>query len=54
MNAPAQIADSATTPVFDAPARARFSPAAPGRWPQQNYARAYAFRVLRKLGLTGA
>lgn len=27
--------------------------AAPGRWPQQNYAKAYAFRVLRKLGLTG-
>ena len=31
-----------------------FAPAAPGRWPQQNYAKAYAFRVLRKLGLTGA
>lgn len=31
-----------------------FSPAAPGRWPQQNYAKAYAFRALRKLGLTGA
>ena len=30
-----------------------FQPAAPGRWPQQNYAKAYAFRVLRKLGLTG-
>lgn len=31
-----------------------FQPSAPGRWPQQNYAKAYAFRVLRKLGLTGA
>jgi hypothetical protein len=31
-----------------------FKPAAPGRWPRQNYAKAYAFRVLRKLGLTGA
>lgn len=30
-----------------------FSPAAPGRWPRQNYAKAYAFRALRKLGLTG-
>jgi hypothetical protein len=30
-----------------------FSPQAPGRWPQRNYARAYAYRVLRKLGLTG-
>jgi hypothetical protein len=30
-----------------------FSPAAPGRWPKQNYAKAYAFRALRKLGLTG-
>ena len=30
-----------------------FSPRAPGRWPQQNYAKAYAFRALRKLGLTG-
>jgi hypothetical protein len=28
-------------------------PKAPGRWPQQNYGKAYAFRVLRKLGLTG-
>lgn len=28
-------------------------PAAPGRWPQQNYAKAYAFRMLRRLGLTG-
>jgi hypothetical protein len=31
-----------------------FSPRAPGRFPHQNYAKAYAFRVLRKLGLTGA
>jgi hypothetical protein len=31
-----------------------FIPVAPGRWPQQNYAKAYAFRVLRKLGLTGS
>lgn len=31
-----------------------FAPRAPGRWPQQNYARAYAFRALRRLGLTGA
>ncbi|MEQ5787092.1 cupin-like domain-containing protein [Erythrobacter sp. NFXS35] len=30
-----------------------FSPTAPGRWPDQNYARAYAFRIMRKLGLTG-
>lgn len=30
-----------------------FTPAAPGRFPHQNYAKAYAFRVLRKLGLTG-
>lgn len=33
--------------------RARgFAPSAPGRWPQQNFARAYAFRAMRKLGLT--
>lgn len=31
-----------------------FAPKAPGRWPQQNYAKAYAFRALRKLGLTGS
>lgn len=30
-----------------------FRPAAPGRFPQQNYAKAYAFRIMRKLGLTG-
>jgi hypothetical protein len=29
-----------------------FSPSAPGRFPQQNYAKAYAFRIMRKLGLT--
>lgn len=31
-----------------------FQPRAPGRFPQQNYGKAYAFRVLRKLGLTRA
>jgi hypothetical protein len=31
-----------------------FTPAAPGRWPQQNYAKAYTFRIMRKLGLTGS
>jgi hypothetical protein len=31
-----------------------FAPKAPGRFPHQNYAKAYAFRVMRKLGLTGA
>jgi hypothetical protein len=30
------------------------TPKAPGRWPKQNYAKAYAFRILRLLGLTGA
>lgn len=30
-----------------------FRPKAPGRWPQQNYAKAYALRVLRRLGVTG-
>ena len=30
-----------------------FRPNAPGRWPQQNYAKAYALRVLRRLGVTG-
>lgn len=41
--------------IFNAILRERgFRPAAPGRWPQQNYAKAYAFRVMRKLGLTGA
>lgn len=40
--------------VLNAILRARgFAPKAPGRWPQQNFARAYAFRVMRKLGLTG-
>ncbi len=29
-----------------------FSPRAPGRWPARNTARAYAYRTLRKLGLT--
>lgn len=40
--------------ILNAMLRARgFAPQAPGRWPQQNYARAYAFRIMRKLGLTG-
>lgn len=30
-----------------------FSPKAPGRWPQQNWLCAYAFRAMRKLGMTG-
>lgn len=30
-----------------------FAPTAPGRFPHQNYAKAYAYRVMRKLGLTG-
>jgi hypothetical protein len=30
-----------------------FSPKAPGRWPQQNFAKAYALRIMRRLGLTG-
>ena len=41
--------------IFNAILRERgFKPAAPGRFPHQNYAKAYAFRVMRKLGLTGA
>ncbi len=41
--------------IFNAILRERgLHPQAPGRWPQQNYAKAYAFRILRKLGLTGA
>jgi hypothetical protein len=41
--------------IFNAILRERgLSPKAPGRWPRQNHAKAYAFRVLRKLGLTGA
>ncbi|UYV14286.1 cupin-like domain-containing protein [Porphyrobacter sp. ULC335] len=41
--------------IFNAILRERgLHPAAPGRWPHQNYAKAYAFRALRKLGLTGA
>lgn len=40
--------------IFNAILRARgLDPKAPGRWPQQNYGRAFAFRMLRKLGLTG-
>lgn len=30
------------------------TPKAPGRFPHQNYAKAYAFRALRRLGLTGS
>lgn len=41
--------------IFNAILRERgLTPAAPGRWPQQNYGKAYAFRLMRKLGLTGA
>jgi hypothetical protein len=40
--------------IFNAILRERgFKPAAPGRWPHQNYGKAYAFRMMRKLGLTG-
>ena len=31
-----------------------FSPKAPGRFPHQNYVKSFAYRVLRKLGLTGS
>ncbi len=41
--------------IFNSILRARgLTPKAPGRFPHQNYAKAYAFRVMRKLGLTGA
>jgi hypothetical protein len=41
--------------IFDATLRERgLTPKAPGRWPQQNYAKAYGFCALRNLGLTGA
>ena len=30
-----------------------FTPASPGRWPANNAPKAFAFRLLRKLGLTG-
>ena len=41
--------------IFNAILRERgLKPAAPGRWPHQNYGKAYAFRVMRKLGLTGS
>jgi hypothetical protein len=33
--------------------RLGLKPAAPGRYPHQNYAKAYAFRALRRLGLSG-
>lgn len=41
--------------IFNAILRERgISPKAPGRFPHQNYAKAYAFRLMRKLGLTGS
>ena len=41
--------------TFNAILRERgFVPKAPGRFPHQNYAKAYAFRIMRKLGLTGS
>ena len=41
--------------IFNAILRERgFKPATPGRWPHQNYGKAYAFRIMRKLGLTGS
>ena len=41
--------------IFNAILRGRgLAPTAPGRWPRQNYGKAYAFRLMRKLGLTGA
>jgi hypothetical protein len=41
--------------AFNALLRKRgLTPKAPGRWPRQNHAKAYAFRILRRLGLTGA
>jgi hypothetical protein len=41
--------------IFNAILRERgFAPKAPARWPQQNYGKAFAFRVMRKLGLTGS
>ncbi|GAB4478262.1 MAG: hypothetical protein OHK0018_09240 [Erythrobacter tepidarius] len=41
--------------VFNAMLRRRgLSPKAPGRWPRQNYAKAYALRIIRRLGLTGS
>lgn len=33
--------------------RAGITPAAPGRWPHTNHAKAYGYRALRKLGLVG-
>jgi hypothetical protein len=40
--------------IFNGILRERgFRPKAPGRWPQQNYLKAYAFRAMRRLGLTG-
>ena len=34
--------------------RLGLTPAAPGRYPHQNYAKAYAFRAMRRLGLSGS
>lgn len=33
--------------------KAGFEPAGPGRWPATNHAKAYVYRALRKVGLTG-
>lgn len=33
--------------------KAGMKPKAPGRWPQQNRAKSYAFRAMRKLGMAG-
>ena len=33
--------------------KAGLRPKAPGRWPQQNMAKSYAFRAIRKLGIAG-
>lgn len=33
--------------------KAGLRPKAPGRWPQQNIAKSYAFRAMRKLGIAG-
>ena len=41
--------------TFNAILRERgLRPRAPGRFPHHNYAKAYAFRLMRKLGLTGS
>ncbi|MBA4050925.1 MAG: transcriptional regulator [Erythrobacter sp.] len=41
--------------IMNAILRSRgLTPKAPGRFPHQNYAKAYAFRIMRRLGLTGS